>query len=57
MNVKKILNDKTIKLVSIITDILFPIILYFSLINNLKGFSWLLFIFVAITRLALVIAN
>ena len=57
MNVKKILNDKTIKIVSIITDILLPIILYFSLINNLKGIAWLLFIFVAITRLALVIAN
>jgi len=57
MDKKLILDLAKLKQISIITDILIPIALYFAMINHSNMIAWVLMGIVVITRTALVITT
>ena len=57
MNNKLSINLATVKRISIITDIVVPVALYFALINQINIIAWALLGIVTMTRLALVIVT
>jgi hypothetical protein len=55
MEKKTFLNSAMINRISIVSDIVIPISLYYAMINHSNVIAWVLLGMVVITRLALVI--
>jgi len=54
---KKSLNLSTLNKISVLTDILIPVTLYYAMVNQLSAIAWILMGMVVMTRLALVIVT
>jgi hypothetical protein len=52
---KTLLNLSTLNKISVMTDLLIPVTLYFAMTHQFSAAAWLLMGFVVMTRLALVI--
>jgi hypothetical protein len=57
MEKKTFLNSAMINRISIVSDIVIPIALYYAMINRSNMIAWVLLGIVVITRLALVITT
>ena len=54
---KSFFNLSTLNNISVLTDILIPVVLYYAMVNHLSFAAWIFMGMVVITRLALVIVT